>query len=223
MKASPLLRAWLAALEAQGVTSRTRWRWSGWQDGALAFDTPEGLRLVTAGAVVLALGGASWARLGSDGAWADTLAAQDIDLAPFKPANAGLLVDWSAHMKPLLGTPIKGVCWQAGGLSSRGEAVISERGLEGGGIYSVSAAVRDGAALQLDLLPDLALGGGCPTTGPPPRQGKSFQPSAPRTQAWACAHRIVAGIRPPPAVRAAGPGAVAQGATGGARRAAPDG
>lgn len=157
MKASPLLRSWLAELQSMGVVARTRWRWTGWKGQALRFDTVQGERLITAGAVVLALGGASWARLGSDGAWAEMLAARGVDLAPFKPSNAGLLVDWSSHMQKLLGAPIKGVKWQAGGLSSRGEAVISARGLEGGGIYSISSAVRDGAGLCVDLLPDLPL------------------------------------------------------------------
>ncbi|MGR3622065.1 TIGR03862 family flavoprotein [Pseudophaeobacter sp.] len=157
MKASPLLRAWLAELGALGVTWRSRWRWTGWQGDALAFDTPDGEKLVAADATVLALGGASWARLGSDGGWAEHLAARGIDLAPFKPANAGLVVNWSAHMETLRGAPIKGVRWQAGALSSRGEAVISARGLEGGGLYSVSAAVREGAELYVDLLPDLSL------------------------------------------------------------------
>jgi uncharacterized flavoprotein (TIGR03862 family) len=155
MKASPLLRAWLSQLEAQGLSWKTRWRWTGWQGATLRFDTPEGVQKIRARSTVLALGGASWARLGSDGAWSKILAGQGITLAPFKPANAGLLVDWSPHMQAQLGQPIKGVRWQAGSSSSRGEAVISERGLEGGGIYSVSAAVRDGEDLHLDLLPDL--------------------------------------------------------------------
>ncbi|MFW8635895.1 TIGR03862 family flavoprotein [Cribrihabitans pelagius] len=155
MKASPLLRAWLAQLDGLGVERRTRWRWCGWQDGAFAFETPEGPRRVAARATVLALGGASWARLGSDGAWAPRLADRGVEIAPFQPANAGLLVEWTPHMGPLFGQPLKGIALSAGPLSSRGEAVISERGLEGGGIYAVSAAVREGQALTLDLLPDL--------------------------------------------------------------------
>ncbi|WP_083095760.1 TIGR03862 family flavoprotein [Pseudophaeobacter leonis] len=160
MKASPLLRAWLAQLDSLGVTWRSRWRWTGWAGGgghenALCFDTPEGPQKIKARITVLALGGASWARLGSDGAWADQLAAREVALAPFKPANVGLLIDWSAHMHPHFGQPVKGVKWQAGKIWARGEAVISARCLEGGGIYTVSAAVRDGAALSVDLLPDL--------------------------------------------------------------------
>lgn len=158
MKASPLLRAWLSHLEAKGLALKTRWRWTGWRGDDLCFDTPEGAQQISARCTVLALGGASWARLGSDGAWADILTAQDIALAPFKGANAGLLVDWSPHMQTQFGQPVKGVKWQAAGLNSRGEAVISTRGLEGGGIYSISAAVRDGADLSVDLLPDLSAG-----------------------------------------------------------------
>ncbi|MEO1555306.1 MAG: TIGR03862 family flavoprotein [Pseudomonadota bacterium] len=155
MKASPLLRAWLARLDGMGVARRTRWRWTGWDGEGLAFDAPEGPEVVRCDAVVLALGGASWARLGSDGAWAEVLNAQGVDVAPFAPANAGLLVDWSEHMFRLLGQPLKGVAWRAGDHRSRGEAVLSGRGLEGGGIYSVSRGVREGAPLYVDLLPDL--------------------------------------------------------------------
>lgn len=155
MKASPLLRAWLARLEGLGVTWRTRWRWTGWDGDALTFDTPEGMVRIAPEVTVLALGGASWARLGSDGAWAPLLADRGVELASFAPANAGLCVDWSAHMRARFGQPVKGVRFTAGSLTSRGEAVISERGLEGGGIYPLTPALRDGAPLTVDLLPDL--------------------------------------------------------------------
>ncbi|MGR3781685.1 MAG: TIGR03862 family flavoprotein [Albimonas sp.] len=155
MKASPLLRAWLARLEGRGVILRRRWRWTGWEGEALRFATPEGPRLERPAAAVLALGGASWARLGSDGAWAGLLAAEGVELAPFRPANVGVAVDWSPAMAPRFGEPVKAAALRAGGLASRGEFVISARGLEGGGIYAVSAAVRDGAPLVLDLIPDL--------------------------------------------------------------------
>ena len=154
MKASPLLRAWLARLAGKGVTLATRWRWTGWAGAALAFDTPEGARHLRPAATVLALGGASWARLGSDGTWAGLLAARGVALAPFEPANVGLRVDWSAHMRPLFGHPVKGTALIAGRAPMRGEFVISERGLEGGGIYAVSRAVREGAPLAIDLKPD---------------------------------------------------------------------
>ena len=159
MKASPLLRAWLARLAAAGVALRTRRRWTGFAGAgappAALFETPEGPRRVNAGAVVLALGGASWARLGADGRWTAALAARGVAAAPFRPANMGLRIAWSAHMRPLLGTPLKPLGLAAGRLRVRGEAVISARGLEGGGVYAVSAAVRDGAPLTLDLAPDL--------------------------------------------------------------------
>ncbi|EPX86822.1 TIGR03862 family flavoprotein [Salipiger mucosus] len=154
MKASPLLRAWLARLDGMGLERHTRWRWQGWGGTACLFDTPEGARRVTPAVTVLALGGASWARLGSDGAWAGYFAAQGLPVAPFRPANAGLCVDWSEHMRPHFGAPLKNVAFQAGDLSSRGEAVISARGLEGGGLYPLSPALRESAALSVDLLPD---------------------------------------------------------------------
>lgn len=157
MKASPLLRAWLAQLDAKGVSLRTRWRWVGWDADKLAFDTPDGPQSIAADVTVLALGGASWSRLGSDGAWAEILAEKGVDLAPFKPANAGLIVDWSDYMKSAMGQPLKGVAFRAGSTVSRGEAVISTRGLEGGGIYSISKAVRQGAVLTVDLLPDVSV------------------------------------------------------------------
>ncbi len=154
MKASPLLRAWLRQLDGLGVQLRTRWRWTGWRDGTATFDTPDGQMDFAADVTVLALGGASWSRLGSDGAWGDVLKGHGVDLAPFAPANAGLRVDWSAHMASAFGQPLKGVAFRAGPYASRGEAVISARGLEGGGIYSVSRGVREGHALSVDLAPD---------------------------------------------------------------------
>ncbi|MDW4498332.1 TIGR03862 family flavoprotein [Sulfitobacter sp. D35] len=157
MKASPLLRAWLARLEDMGIEIRTRMRWRGWDDAALVFDGPEGGARVTASATVLALGGASWARLGSDGAWRDLLSAKGIPLAPFAPANSGASVAWSEHMRRHFGTPLKGIALSAGRLTSRGEAVLSARGLEGGGVYTVSRGMREGAPLTIDLLPDLDL------------------------------------------------------------------
>lgn len=156
MKGSPLLRAWLARLASQGVDLRTRWRWTGFQGADLGFDTPAGPALVRPSRTVLALGGASWPRLGSDAAWVPWLAERGVGIAPFRPANMGFAVRWSAHMAAHFGTPVKGVALQAGSRRERGEFVVSARGIEGGGIYAVSAAVRDGAALRLDLLPDVA-------------------------------------------------------------------
>jgi uncharacterized flavoprotein (TIGR03862 family) len=155
MKASPLLRAWLARLAAGGVELRPRWRWVGLEDGGFCFETPEGARTVTPGVTVLALGGASWPRLGSDGAWVDALSGAGVGVAPFRPANMGLRVDWSASMARQFGAAVKGVAVRAGGAVSRGEWVISRTGVEGGGIYALSAAIRDGAAAEVDLAPDL--------------------------------------------------------------------
>ncbi len=155
MKASPLLRAWLSRLDGLGVSRRTRWRWTGWDGDAAIFDTPEGARQVSARVTILALGGASWARLGSDGAWAPVLAARGVDLAPFQPANAAVSVPWSPHMGAQLGQPLKGIALTSGRFRSRGEAVISARGLEGGGIYAVNRGLREGAPLQIDLAPDV--------------------------------------------------------------------
>jgi len=155
MKASPLLRAWLSRLGAAGVRVRTRWHWAGWDAaGALVFHTPEGRHLLHPCATVLALGGASWPRLGSDGAWAGILSGEGVPLSPFRPANAGLRVRWSPAMSRHFGAPVKGVRLTAGALASRGEFVVSRKGLEGGGIYAVSRAVRDGARLTLDFFPD---------------------------------------------------------------------
>ncbi|MCG7573010.1 TIGR03862 family flavoprotein [Phaeobacter sp. CNT1-3] len=155
MKASPLLRAWLARLDGFGVEVRTRWRWVGWDrpSAAFRFDTPEGAQDLTADVVVLACGGASWARLGSDGAWADMVP----DTVPFQPANMGFEVAWSDYMRAHFGQPLKNIVLQAGGKTARAECVLSERGIEGGGIYAVSRALREGAPLTLDLVPDLSV------------------------------------------------------------------
>ena len=153
MKASPLLRAWLGRLDGLGVHLRTRWRWEGWRDGRAVFDTPVGPQEIDADITILAMGGASWRRLGTDGEWAAQMPGS---VAPFRAANVGLRVDWSEQMARWQGQPLKGVTFYAGDLTSRGEAVITARGLEGGGIYSVSGAVRDGAALVVDLLPDMS-------------------------------------------------------------------
>ena len=155
-KASPLLRAWLARLDARGVALHRRHRWTGWDDrGGLAFETPDGPRIVRAGATVLAMGGASWRRLGSDGAWAGVDGLAD-RAAPFAPANDGVAVAWSAVVRAtMIGRPLKGVRFTAGPLASRGEAVIARHGLEGGGLYPLTPALRDGAALHVDIKPDL--------------------------------------------------------------------
>lgn len=150
MKASPLLRAWLARLSELGVDIRTNWRWK----GGKSFDTPHGVQDLNAPAVVLAMGGASWSRLGSDGMWVDLV---DADIAPFAPANMGFVVEWSPHMAQHFGSPVKSVSLTAGPKTVRAEFVVSERGVEGGGIYAVSREMRLGHPLTLDLLPNLEL------------------------------------------------------------------
>lgn len=157
MKASPLLRNWLARLAGKGVQLQTRWRWTGFDGDALAFDTPDGARSLRPAVTVLALGGASWPRLGSDGAWQPWLAARGVEITPFAPANMGFLMHWSPHMARHFGQPVKGAALIVGAQHERGEFVLSERGLEGGGIYAISRALRLGAPLALDLFPDLTL------------------------------------------------------------------
>lgn len=152
MKASPLLRAWLARLDDMGVTLRRGWRWTG---GAFDFATPDGPRSLNPKVTVLAMGGASWPRLGSDGGWRAHLTARGIACTPFQPANMGFAVAWSDHMPPHFGQPIKGVRLMAGDKSLRAEFVLSARGVEGGGIYALSRPLREGARLELDLFPDL--------------------------------------------------------------------
>jgi uncharacterized flavoprotein (TIGR03862 family) len=161
-KAAPLLRAWLRRLRAQGVGFHVRHRWRGWDDqGRVVFDTPDGPVGVTAGALILATGGASWPRLGSDGAWAPTLAGRGVTIAPLKPANCGFDVDWSDHFRDrFAGQPVKPVILTSAAGGHRGEFVISQAGVEGSGIYPHAAVLRDriaadgGATLTLDLLPD---------------------------------------------------------------------
>ena len=156
MKASPLLRAWLARLGAAGVELRRGWRWEGFAPEGLAFRHAGGAETLRPAVTVLALGGASWSRLGSDGAWAPWLAAKGVEIAPFQPANMGFEMAWSPHMTRHFGSPVKGaaLCLD-NGVRERGEFVISARGLEGGGIYALSRALREGARLTLDLFPDL--------------------------------------------------------------------
>lgn len=157
MKGSPLLRAWLTRLGSAGVEMRLRWRWTGFQGDGWAFDTPEGPVTLSPRVVVLALGGASWARLGSDAAWVPWLQEKGVEIAPFKPANMGFAVNWSPHMAKHFGQPVKGVALIAGARRERGEFVLSQRGIEGGGIYAISRDLREGAPLQLDLMPDVPM------------------------------------------------------------------
>jgi uncharacterized flavoprotein (TIGR03862 family) len=152
MKASPLLRAWLARLDGLGVTLHRRSRWIGWDGTALAF--ADGRR-VTPDATVLALGGASWRRLGSDGGWASLPELAPLT-TPFLPSNVGLALDWSDHMRAHFGEALKNIGLIVDGVGHRGEIVIAAKGLEGGGLYPHTPALRAGAALALDLKPDLS-------------------------------------------------------------------
>ena len=156
MKASPLVRAWMARLAGMGVELRSRWRWVGFDDG-FAFDTPQGRTVLHPAVTVLALGGASWARLGSDAAWVPWLAEKGVRITPFQPANMGFQVDWSPHMAKVFGQAVKGAALCVDKRRERGEFIISSKGIEGGGIYAVSRDLRQGAALQLDLMPDVSV------------------------------------------------------------------
>ncbi|TXH94640.1 MAG: TIGR03862 family flavoprotein [Pseudorhodobacter sp.] len=157
MKGSPLLRAWLARLDGLGVDLRSRWRWAGFDGTGFVFQTPDGARLIQPERTVLALGGASWARLGSDAAWVPWLQAKGVQVSPWQPANMGFVADWSPHMARHFGQAIKGAALLVGDQRERGEFVVSARGLEGGGVYAVSRALRQGAAMRIDLMPDLPL------------------------------------------------------------------
>jgi uncharacterized flavoprotein (TIGR03862 family) len=157
MKASPLLRAWLARLDGLGVQFAMRRRWTGWDaTGAPAFDDGTTIR---SAATVLALGGASWPRLGSDGAWTDLL--PGIAVSPLRPANCGFVVAWSAPFRRFEGTPLKRIALSFRGRTVRGEAMVTERGIEGGAVYALSGVLRDAIAAEgavtayLDLRPDL--------------------------------------------------------------------
>ncbi|RAN48680.1 NAD(FAD)-utilizing dehydrogenase [Herbaspirillum rubrisubalbicans] len=170
MKAAPLLRAWLHRLRQAGVQFHMRHRWLGWQeDGALRLAHPEGEIAVRPDAVVLALGGGSWPRLGSDGSWVPLLQARQVEVAPLLPSNCGFELDWSAHFRErFAGEPVKPVvastAQASGGVQNRrGEFIVTAEGIEGSLVYAMSAALRDtiaaegSARLYLDLLPDWPL------------------------------------------------------------------
>jgi hypothetical protein len=164
-KATPLLRAWLRRLDGLGVTLRPRRRLVGLERGGrLRFAGPDGVEAAKAEAVVLALGGASWPRLGADGGWVDWLDAAGIEVAPLKPANCGFRVAWSAHLiDRFAGAPLKAIALSHAGRTVRGEAMIDRDGVEGGAVYALSAPLRDAierdgaATLLVDLKPDLGV------------------------------------------------------------------
>jgi uncharacterized flavoprotein (TIGR03862 family) len=165
-KASPLLRAWLGRLQAQGVEVRTRHDWLGWDaSGALRFATPDGEVVVSPDATILALGGASWPKLGSTGGWTELLANDGVAVAPLRPANVGFDVAWSEVFRDRFqGQPLKNVGVSFEGQTARGDAMITREGIEGGAIYALSAPLRDAVAatgsaiLEIDLRPDQTVG-----------------------------------------------------------------
>lgn len=157
MKASPLLRRWLGRLSAAEV--HTKWRWTGWAGEALTFDTPDGPQTVQAKATVLAMGGGSWPRLGSDGAWMEVLAKAGIALSPLRPANMGFDMRWTDHMVDrFAGAPVKTIAMTFGDVRVEGEFMVTRNGVEGGVIYTLSAPIRDAlergvATAYVDLAP----------------------------------------------------------------------
>lgn len=162
-KASPLLRAWLRHLDAVGVRFVPRHRWTGWDgEGRSVLVGPDGQTTIQADAVVLAFGGASWPRLGSDGAWADIMGQAGIAVAPLRPANCGVLVAWSELFRSrFAGHPLKRIALSFGREAVRGEAIVTQSGLEGGSVYALSAPLREAiaahgeAVLHLALRPDV--------------------------------------------------------------------
>jgi uncharacterized flavoprotein (TIGR03862 family) len=171
LKAAPLLRRWLKRLRESGVRFHMHHRWLGWQsDGALRFDTPDGERSVHANALVLACGGGSWPKLGSDGAWVQTMLEAGVDIVPLQPANCGFELSWSEHLRTrFAGSPIRPVIarWtDRHGVehSRQGEFVLSEYGIEGSLVYAIGAELREQIAeggealLRLDLAPGYSLG-----------------------------------------------------------------
>ena len=164
-KASPLLRAWLRRLDSMGVQFKLRHRWTGWEDdGRLLFQTPDGRSVIDACPTVLALGGASWPRVGSDGAWVEALAAKGVLISQLKPANCGFTVAWSDIFRGRFeGQPLKGIALSFGAHTVRGEAMITRTGIEGGAIYALSAELREAilssghASLRIALRPDLEM------------------------------------------------------------------
>ena len=159
MKASPLLRAWLARLDALGVVLLRRHRWIGplTTDAPHLLATPKGQVAVTAGALILALGGASWARLGSDGAWQTPVAAAGVPIVPIQASNVGLQRAWSDHMRPFFGQPVKNIELTVADQRSRGEFVITQSGVEGGAIYALGRMLRQTPLARIDLAPQLSI------------------------------------------------------------------
>ena len=158
MKASPLLRAWLRRLDAAGVRFALRHHFVGWDDQRrLILQTPDGASRVEADATVLALGGASWPRLGSDGGWADILTRAGVAIAQLRPSNCGFLVAWSDLFLRFAGQPLKRIALSFGGHMARGEAIVTRTGLEGGAIYALTAPLREAIAAHGEAMLSIAL------------------------------------------------------------------
>lgn len=159
-KATPLLRAWLRRLHEEGARFVYGRTWRGWHsDGALRFATAAGEHVVHADATLLALGGASWPRLGTDGSWQDVLGGVGVSVAPLVPANVGVEIVWSEFIRSrIAGAPLKTVALRVDDVRVRGECIVTEKGLEGGAIYALGEAARQpGARLHIDFKPDLTL------------------------------------------------------------------
>ena len=163
MKASPLLRAWLQRLQTNGVTFHTRHHFKGWQEKSLVFDSPAGSVKIKPDATILALGGASWPKLGSRGEWVLCLEEAGISVKPFYPANCGFIVNWSKHFSEKFhGSPMKSVVLSFKDFKQKGEFVLTRTGVQGSLIYAASAKLRDAlastgtAVLALDLAPDIS-------------------------------------------------------------------
>ena len=152
MKASPLLRNWISRLDELGVSRQNRWKLKSISNKVATFETPQGLLNKSADGIVLALGGASWPKLGSNGDWKSLF--DPAELESFQASNCSFIVKWSIKMSKYFGQPLKSIKLSAGSQSSRGEIIISQKGIEGGGIYSLSAQLKTGEDLILDLLPD---------------------------------------------------------------------
>ena len=162
LKTSPLLRTWLLRLRNLGVTVKLRHRWEGWDDdGQLMFNADGDDVRVTADVTVLATGGASWPRLGSDGRWVDVLRGEKVSVAPLQPANCGFTAAWSDVLRGFAGQPLKRIAVSFGDRSARGEAMMTQTGIEGGAIYALSSPIRDAinahgaTTVTIDLLPDV--------------------------------------------------------------------
>jgi uncharacterized flavoprotein (TIGR03862 family) len=207
MKASPLLRAWLRRLAGLGVEVKLRHRWLGWEaGGALSFATPEGEASARLDATILALGGASWPQLGSDGSWTEALGNAGVPLAPLRPANCGFIANWSEiFARRFEGEPLKNVRLSVGDLSLAGEVLITRAGLQGNGIYALAAPLRETiaaqgeAVLRIDLRPQVT------------REALERQLSAPRGRQSLSNVLRKATRLPPPAVGLLHEAALAEG------------